>query len=305
MLALLLFFSICAGGLAFLTLLQLAGGRLLFLKTRTQRALSSAARPARKGGGDPPADLSRLGGLARRLAEAGLGLPPGRFALLCVCLGILGMLAGWIFFIPGLPAVAIGAACGYAPFVLVRERTQTRGERIDRELPLTLARIAVGLEAGTALATILTDASAHLPPGSLLSGELARTAQDMLSDGEEAALGKLAGRSASVSLANAAMMLQSFTRAGGPQYAEAVSEAAVNVQRMIEVRNTARARAAQALQAAAVIPLILAFVLVSLAADPSIGASFQEPAVQVVIVLVMLVMGTGYLFMRSQVRKVV
>jgi Flp pilus assembly protein TadB len=123
--------------------------------------------------------------------------------------------------------------------------------------------------------------------------------------GAQVALGNLADRSPSISLANTAMMLQSFDRAGGAQYAEAVSEAAVNIQRMIEVRNTAQARAAQAMQAAAIVPLILAFVLITMSADPAISSSFKEPLVQIIIVFVMLVMGFGYLFMRNQVRRVV
>lgn len=123
--------------------------------------------------------------------------------------------------------------------------------------------------------------------------------------GEEIALGKLADRSPSISLSNAAMMLQSFTRAGGSQFADAVSQAAVNIQRMIEVRNTAQARAAQSMQAAAIVPLILAFVLVTMAGDPAISSSFREPVVQVIIVAVMAVMGFGYMFMRGQVRRVI
>jgi Flp pilus assembly protein TadB len=298
--------SLFAGAIAFIVAVLAAGGRSAFVRTKAGRALSDSQKPARQEAAPEDApDARSLQGLAKTLAEAGLRFTPAQFALVAAALGGLGVLLGWIFFIPGLPAVALGTALAYAPFFYARDRAQTRGQRMDKELPVTLARISVGLQTGTALKTIFGDAARHLPPDNPLAGELTRTSQEMFSVGEEAALGKLADRSPSISLSNAALMLQSFARAGGSQFAEAVSQAAVNIQRMIEVRNTAQARAAQSMQAAAIVPLILAFVLVTMAGDPAISASFREPIVQVIIVLVMAVMGFGYLFMRGQVRKVV
>ncbi len=306
MIPLILFVSIVVGVIVFLIALQLAGSKSTFGKTRTQKALSEVEKPAQRSDiPELPPDARELHGMAKTLAEAGIRLTSIQLALLSVAITLTGVLLGYIFFIPGLPSVALGCLMGYVPFFYIKDRAQTRGQRMDKELPITMARISVGLQTGTPLSVIFTDSAKHLPPANPLTAELFRTAQDMDSVGEEVALGKLADRSPSISLANAAMMLQSFARAGGSQFADAVSEAAVNIQRMIEVRNTAQARAAQSMQAAAIVPLILGFVLVSMSADPAIRESFSNLTVQFVIVLVMIVMAFGYLFMRSQVRRVV
>ena len=116
---------------------------------------------------------------------------------------------------------------------------------------------------------------------------------------------KLAERSASPSLANVAMLLESFVRAGGGQYAAVVSEAAVQIQRVIAVRNHARAKAAQALQSAKLIPLIMLGVLVMMASDPATAESFRTGTVQIVIAIAMDVMLLGFLQMRKEIRRVV
>jgi len=123
--------------------------------------------------------------------------------------------------------------------------------------------------------------------------------------GAETALRNLARRSPSSSLASIALLLKSYTRAGGSQYADAVTDAAVQMQRVIAVRNRARARAAQAMQTAKYVPLILAGVLLLLASDPLTRQSFVTPAVQVVLALAMAFMMFGYYTLRSQVRKAV
>jgi hypothetical protein len=116
---------------------------------------------------------------------------------------------------------------------------------------------------------------------------------------------KLAERSASPSLANVAMLLESYLRAGGGQYATVVSEAAVQIQRVVSVRNHARAKASQALQSAKLIPLIMVGVLVMMAADPATSESFRTGAVQITIAISMTVMLMGFLQMRKEIRRVV
>jgi len=106
---------------------------------------------------------------------------------------------------------------------------------------------------------------------------------------------KLAERSASASLANVAMLLESYLRAGGGQYATVrVPMAAVQIQRVISVRNHARAKAAQALQSAKMIPLIMLGVLVMMASDPATAESFPHRTVQIVIAIAMGVMLLGF-----------
>jgi hypothetical protein len=299
--------ALLAGVLVFFLGVTLAGGAGLF-RTHPQRALGAAEKPAPRNEDEAaalPPDPRDLQGLARQLVEADLKIPVRRFIWLSVGLGLAGAAAGWIFFIPGVPSIVLGAALAYAPFSYLRDRIATRGVRLDEDLPVTLARLSVGLQTQTSMVKIFEDAARHLSPTSPLAAELFRTSQEIDTEGPLSAFGKLAARSQSVSLSNTAMLLQSLARAGSPQLSEAVSESAVNIQRMIEVRNQARTKAAQAMQSAVILPLIMLFILVSLTADPAVSASFREPIVQVVIAAVMLVMGAGYLFMRDQVRRVV
>jgi hypothetical protein len=84
-----------------------------------------------------------------------------------------------------------------------------------------------------------------------------------------------------------------------------VAEAAVQIQLVISVRNHARAKAAQALQSAKLIPMIMVGVLVMMASDPATAESFRTGAVQIVIAISMSVMLLGFLQMRKEIRRVV
>jgi Flp pilus assembly protein TadB len=119
------------------------------------------------------------------------------------------------------------------------------------------------------------------------------------------ALRHLSQRSPSLSLANVALLLESFHRAGGGQYADVVSETALAIQNIIAIRNHASAKASQSLQAAKMIPPILGFVLFIMMTDPVTRDSFHMPLAQIVIALAMGVMLAGYLVMRNEVVKVV
>jgi Flp pilus assembly protein TadB len=199
----------------------------------------------------------------------------------------------------------IGGMLVYAPFAYLSERAQSRGLAIDEHLPLALSRIAAGLQAGRGLDEVLETTGTSLPEGSPLIGELTKSARDTRTSSGTESMRKLAERSPSPSLANVAMLLESYLRAGGGQYASVVSEAAVQIQRVISVRNHARAKAAQALQSAKLIPLIMLGVLVMMASDPATAESFRTGTVQFVIAVAMGVMLLGFLQMRKEIRRVV
>ena len=101
------------------------------------------------------------------------------------------------------------------------------------------------------------------------------------------------------------MLLESASRAGGGRYAEAVSEAAMQMQRIIEVRNQARAKSTDAMQVAYYLPLILGGLLVSMSGDPVISQALGSLGIQMALLIAMLVMGAGFLIMRSQIRRIV
>jgi Flp pilus assembly protein TadB len=277
-------------------------GRWAWLSSRTQRRILEAETPDqhRESALRLPANTQE-----RKLVEANIGMNALQFRMASLGLGLAGALISWFFFIPGLPALMIGGMLVYAPFAYLNERALSRGLRIDEHLPLALSRIAAGLQAGRGLDEVLETTGNSLPEGSPLTGELARAAQDIRTGSAMEAMSKMAERSPSPSLANVAMLLESYLRAGGGQYAGVVSEAAVQIQRVISVRNHARARAAQALQAARLIPLIMGGVLVMMSQDPATAESFRSVPVQIAIAIAMGVMLVGFLMMRREIRRVV
>lgn len=246
------------------------------------------------------------GSLERRLLEAGLTLTPLQLRLGSVALGLVVALVGWFLFIPGLPALMLGGLAAYIPFAMVKDRAESRGLRIDELLPLALSRISAGLQANHSVQAVLQKTGGSLPEGHPLRTELHKTASETIAIGAEQALKGLARRSPSLSLSNLALLLESYARAGGSvQYAEAVTEAATQMQRVVAVRARARSRATQAMQTAKILPLILGVVILMLVNDPSIKDAFQTLVVQVTIGIAMLIMMTGYFYLRSEARRAV
>ena len=301
MTSLILFISALAAAITLLLGWELSG-RWAFLSSRAQRRLAQAETPLQ-----PEAALVRLpaGSLERKLAEAGWSLSKGQFQLASLALGLAGTFLAWRFFVPGLPALVIGGMLGYLPTMTLNERALSRGLRMDEHLPLALSRISAGLQAGRGLDEVLETTGNSLPEASPLTAEFVKSAQDIRTGDAQEAMQRLAERSASPSLANVAMLLESYLRAGGGQYATVVSEAAVQIQRVVSVRNHARAKASQALQSAKLIPLIMIGVLVMMAAASATAQSFRTGAVQIVIAISMSVMLLGFLQMRKEIRRVV
>jgi Flp pilus assembly protein TadB len=289
-------------GIAALLLGWELSGRWEFLSSQAQRRLAQAETPILQEG---TLDHLPAGSLERRLREAGWRFTPLQFRAGCLLIGLMGVALCWQFFIPGLPAILLGGLLAYAPTLALNEQALNRGLRMDEHLPLALSRIAAGLQAGRGLDEVLETVGRSLPENSPLTAELVKSAQDIRSGDAQEAMRKLAERSASPSLANVAMLLESYLRAGGGQYAQVVSEAAVQIQRIIAVRNHARAKAAQALQSAKLIPLIMGGVLVMMASDPATAESFRTGTVQIVIAVAMGVMLLGFLQMRKEIRRVV
>jgi hypothetical protein len=291
--------SLVAGAVTFLLAVR------VFHIPLTRSKVSKAIADTQEVGKTVVLETGRLAGLARLIAEAGLHLTPTRFVLLTIGLTLGGTLLAWVFFLPGLPAVAIGLILAYAPYGTMRDRIASRGQRIDEMLAISTSRIAVGLGAVSDLPAVLEEVADDLPPAHPLTLELQRTAADIRQSSAAQSLKNLATRSASISLANLAMLLESSSRAGGGQYAEAVSEAAMQMQRIIEVRNQARAESTDAMQVATYLPLILGGLLVSMSGDPVIGQALGSLGIQIALLIAMLVMGAGFLIMRSQVRRIV
>lgn len=278
-------------------------GRWAYLRSRTVRRLADAEAIEFV---EALSDLPKTS-LQHQLMEAGFQISSLQFVLAATGAGVSGALLAWMFFIPGLPALAVGGILGYLPFAFVSDRAKSRGREIDKKLPLALSRIATGLQANNGLSEVLekTAISMKAEGENPLTPELLKTARDLNVMDASEALRNLSKRSPSLSLANVAMLLDSFHRAGGGQYADVVSETALAIQNIIAIRNHASAKASQPLQAAKVIPLILGFVLFIMMTDPVTRESFRMPLAQIVIALSMGFMIVGYLVMRNEVVKVV
>ena len=278
-------------------------GRWVYLTSRSARRLHDAETVELVEG---LADLPK-GTLKYMLMEAHLNLSTNQFYLLAIVLGITGILLSWVFFIPGLPSLAVGSVLAYLPFGYVQEKARNRGRMIDEKLSIALSRIAPGLQVNRGLDEVLEEVAKSLNSegSNPLSPELLKTAKDIRTRNTEQALRDLAKRSPSLSLANVAMLLESYHRAGGGQYAQVFSETATSIQRIIAVRTQAMAKATQPLQSARLIPLMLGGVLLVMLKDPATRASFSEPMVQIAMSLAIIVMVSGYLLMRREVMKVV
>ena len=278
-------------------------GRWAYLTSRSARRLHAAETVEFV---DGLADLPR-GSLKYKLMEAQVNLSSIQFYLLTLGIGVTGTLLSWAFFIPGLPALAVGGVLAYLPFGYIQEKAGSRGRMIDEKLAIALSRIAPGLQVNRGLDDVLEEVakSVNSEGPNPFTPELLKTAKDIRTRSTEQALKDLADRSPSLSLSNVAMLLESYHRAGGGQYARVFSETATSIQRIIAVRTHAQAKAAQPLQSARLIPAMLGGVLLVMMSDPVTRASFREPMVQIVMALAIGVMVVGYLFLRNEVMKVV
>jgi hypothetical protein len=195
----------------------------------------------------------------------------------------------------------------FLPYSFILDRSRQRGRVIDEKLAIALTRISPGLQVNRGLDEVLEEVarSLEVEGPNPLTPELLKTARDIRTRSVEQALRDLARRSPSLSLSNISMLLESYIRAGGGQYAEVFNESASSIQRIIAVRTHALAKAAQPLQSARLIPLMLGGVLLVMLGDPLTRASFSEPLVQVGMAIAICVMAAGYIIMRSEVLKVI
>ena len=277
-------------------------GRWIYLTSRSARRLHAAETV------ELVEELSELskGTLKYKLMEAHVNLSTTQFYLLSIGMGITGVFLSWLFFIPGLPSLAVGGVLAYLPFGYIQEKARSRGRMVDEKLAIALSRIAPGLQVNRGLDEVLEEVAKSLNSegANPLTPELLKTAKDIRTRSTEQALRDLAKRSPSLSLSNIAMLLESYHRAGGGQYAQVFSETATSIQRIIAVRTQAIAKATQPLQSARLIPIMLGGVLLVMLKDPATRASFSEPMVQVAMSIAIVIMVSGYLLMRREVMKV-
>jgi Flp pilus assembly protein TadB len=244
--------------------------------------------------------------LEYRLLAAGLKLKPVTFRLLCAAAGVGGVVIIW-FFLPGLPALVVGAIAFYVPHAWLKDKVKSRGRKIDQLLPITIGRTAAGLLAGGSVSDVLQQVgeSLEIENSNPLTPELLLTATEIRIKDRVEALRSLAGRSPSVSLANFAQLLEGYTEAGGRAYATVLMDIAGRVQQILVARNRAQAKAGDSLVSAKVLPAVLVLILLYLSQDPMVQLSLQALPVQIAIGMTMAAMVVGYFIMRSMIMEAV
>ncbi len=283
--------------------------RRRLLRSAIARRLESALTP-------PDALLtSDPQSLEYRLAAAGLQTDHPRLAWLALAwlppaaTLLIGLGAGFPI------AVAGGAAVValVAPRRWLDGRVKQRGRRIDEALPTAYTRLGAILRASPDVASALGEVAASLEIGSgptPLSAELRQTALEAASGeiGREEALRRLQRRAASTSLANLGLLLERFEQTGagdGGRFYAAFDTAAQNVQGILEARQRAKAKAAEQLQSARIVPVLLAGTMLFFMNDPGFKLAFTVPLVQVALGLAVAMMYFGYTIMADIAREAV
>lgn len=250
-----------------------------------------------------------------RLAAAGLRPSNPRLTWLLLnfspapALALIAALVGFP------PLVVLGAALLglIAPGQWLNSRAKERGRRIDQDLPHVYVELLAILRASPDIAPALAEIADGLEQEkgpSALSAELRLAAQEAASAsvGRVQALQNLQARAASVSLANLGLLLERFAQTGagqGGSFFEAFAAGAANVQSILEARQRAQAKAAESLQSARLVPMLLAATLLFFMSDPAFRASFSLPIVQLILAGSAVVMYLGYLLMGDMVREAV
>jgi Flp pilus assembly protein TadB len=171
---------------------------------------------------------------------------------------------------------------------------------------MALAQIAAGIQASQGLLPMLQGLSEALARSGApeLAEEFQALTTALRRGAAQEALSHWGQTSPSVSLSHLAGLLASYEQRGGGQYGEAMAAAARQMRSLVALRQHARAKAAQALQAARIMPLLLLGVLLILLADPVVAQAFRTPLAQIVVSIALGVMLLGYLLMQAEVRKV-
>jgi Flp pilus assembly protein TadB len=250
-----------------------------------------------------------------KLAAAGLRTtsPQLTWLLLTWGPGLVLLAAALAFGLPPLVAGGLALVGLVAPRSWLDGRIKDRGRRIDADLPQVYVELLAILRANPDIASALAEVAEGLEqekgPGPITS-ELRLTASEAASSsvGREQALRNLQERAASVSLANLGLLLERFAQTGaghGGSFFEAFMAGASNVQSILEARQKAQSKAAEQMQSARLIPVLLVLTLFFFMNDASFRASFKTPLVQIALAGAAGIMYVGYLVMGDMAREAV
>jgi tight adherence protein B len=242
---------------------------------------------------------SQLGAL---LKEAGVSLSPASFYGVSLLVGCFAFLLGSAFGFPLLVCLLASGVGFYSPLFFVKERLRRRRESVERELPKVLGRVSALCKIESDVLKILSTLSESLPRESVLGELLRATAAKMEMKGADA-LKELEEESPSPSLSSFALSLRIFHEAGG-EFSHLLAESANRARRIVEGRNTARAKASEALFASRALPFLLIFASFFLARDPEFLRFYRSTVGGVLLALVATLMFIGYIVIRRSIMDV-
>lgn len=277
-------------------------GRREMIRSRDAARLNQVLRDAQA---EEALKQSTRKGLGDELQQAGLNLTPGAFSIVRIALAAVALVVMTVLGFPGVMAIGVAFASWYLLRYWVQNRIRSRAQTMDKELPMALARIAALLDIEKDMPNLLmavSDALVATNRKSVLAEELRRTAAELRNRGPKA-LEDLEARAPSPALATVAFQLRTFLEAGGEQTA-LMRESADRMQRFLETRNRAMAKASSALLVTKALPLFLGFVSLFQMRDPEIGAFFRSAMGQTLILVIAGVMFLGYNIMKKMVEEV-
>jgi len=247
-----------------------------------------------------PEDDAQAGNkLEVQLLAAGLDLGENaamKFNLVRLGLAAVATVLALSLGLPGLIALVAGVAAYLAPQWWLNSREKGQAQAIDRDMPTAYTRIASILNTQPNVGEMLREVAETLSvedPNNALVLELRRTSMDIKTRGAQTALKALEERAPTPSLASLALQLRIFEETGG-QFTDNLAAAAERSRAIIQGRNKARSKAAEAMMAIKMLPLLLVFVTIGLSNDPEFAYFYSTTLGQIVLVGVGTMMFLGY-----------
>ena len=244
-----------------------------------------------------------------RLLAAGIDLGENaetKFRLARIGLAVVAAVLTLACGLPALLAAVAGLAAYLAPQYWLDNREKARAKAIDRDMPTAYTRIASILTTQPNVSEMLGEVAETLAvdsPDNALAQELRRTSMDARTRGAQTALKALEERAPTQSLAALALQLRIFEETGG-QFTESLIASAERSRAIIQGRNKAKSKAAEAMLAIKALPLLLIFVTTGLSKDPEFARFYGTGIGQLVLVAVGAMMFFGYTMAKSIVEEI-
>lgn len=241
-----------------------------------------------------------LDGIDLKLRAANLNLRAGEFLLLCLVLGVVGLVIGMI--IGSIWSLVFAGLFGAAPFIFLKTRGQERSRQIGQNLPDALNSIANALRSGFSLLQSL-EATAKQTPGAL-GQEFERTLSEArVGVPIDEALQNMSRRAHSPDLELVVTAIQIQRQVGG-NLAEVLDRIQSTIRDRVRLQGEVRALTAQGRLSSFIVGLMPVGLLgIMLALSPTfVTPLFTTPTGHLLLILATILEVMGFVFLRRIVR---